>query len=71
MNVFTPDFVQQLLAHVTVYAEVLFRWEMPAKRIELLKAVDANLLALLDPPLDTGNSTLGAHGVKLSCTRTN
>lgn len=57
---FTPEFVQQLLAHVAAYAEVLFRWGLPAKRIELLKAVDPNLLALLDPLLNAGSSKLGA-----------
>lgn len=57
---FTPAFVHQLLAHIAAYAEVLFRWEMPAKRIELLKAVDAGLVAGLDPPVERGSSTLGA-----------
>ncbi|KZV59883.1 hypothetical protein PENSPDRAFT_760279 [Peniophora sp. CONT] len=67
LDVFPPAFVHQLLAHVAAYAEVLFRWEMPAKRIELLKAVDANLLALLDPPLDAGSSTLGVLSLCTHC----
>ncbi|KAJ3564713.1 hypothetical protein NP233_g8108 [Leucocoprinus birnbaumii] len=38
--VFTSDFVRQLAAHVHVYAELLFRWQMYEKRIQLLKAAN-------------------------------
>lgn len=38
--VFTDDFIRQLVAHVHVYAELLFRWQMYEKRIQLLKTVN-------------------------------
>ncbi|KAF9442624.1 hypothetical protein P691DRAFT_810331, partial [Macrolepiota fuliginosa MF-IS2] len=38
--VFTHDFIKQLVAHVHVYAELLFRWQMYDKRIQLLKTVN-------------------------------
>ncbi|KAF5346263.1 hypothetical protein D9756_011276 [Leucocoprinus leucothites] len=38
--VFTDEFIRQLITHVHVYAELLFRWQMYEKRIQLLKAVN-------------------------------
>ena len=38
--VFSDDFVNQLIMHVHVYAELLFRWHMLEKRIQLLKTVN-------------------------------
>ncbi|XP_006457486.1 hypothetical protein AGABI2DRAFT_189013 [Agaricus bisporus var. bisporus H97] len=35
--VFSNDLIRQMIAHVHVYAELLFRWQMYEKRIELLK----------------------------------
>lgn len=52
---------EQLMLHVLAYAEVLFRWKLLHKRIELLKAVDPFLRSLRDPSLlDVGHSELGA-----------
>lgn len=38
--VFTEDFIGQLVMHVHIYAELLFRWQMYEKRIQLLKTVN-------------------------------
>ena len=38
--VFSDDFVNQLIMHVHIYAELLFRWHMLEKRIQLLKTVN-------------------------------
>jgi hypothetical protein len=35
--VFSDDLIRQMIAHVHVYAELLFRWQMYEKRIQLLK----------------------------------
>src|SRR6266581_1042516 len=52
---------EQLILHVLAYAEVLFRWQLLHKRIELLKAVDPFLRSLRDPSsLDVDHSELGA-----------
>ena len=52
---------EQLMLHVLAYAEVLFRWQLLHKRIELLKAVDPFLRSLRDPSLlDVDHSELGA-----------
>ncbi|KAI0316197.1 hypothetical protein OF83DRAFT_1196593 [Amylostereum chailletii] len=45
MDLFKPEFVGQLVGHVVAYAEILFRWQLLHKRIELLKAVDRKLMA--------------------------
>jgi len=37
--VFTPQFIEQLKLNVYHYAELLFRWQIYHKRLELLKAV--------------------------------
>jgi hypothetical protein len=51
---------EQLILHVLAYAEVLFRWKLLHKRIELLKAVDPFLRSLRDPSLlDVDHSELG------------
>jgi hypothetical protein len=50
---------EQLVLHVLAYAEVLFRWKLLHKRIELLKAVDPFLRSLPDWSLDFDHSQLG------------
>lgn len=51
---------EQLILHVLAYAEVLFRWKLLHKRIELLKAVDPFLRSLRDPSsLNVDHSELG------------
>jgi hypothetical protein len=50
---------KQLVLHVLAYAEVLFRWELLHKRIELLKAVDPFLRLPFDPSFDPDQSQLG------------
>ena len=52
---------EQLMAHVLVYAEVLFRWKLLHKRIELLKAVDPFLRPPSDPSLNLDHSQLGGY----------
>jgi len=47
------------MQHVLAYAEVLFRWKLLHKRIELLKAVDSFLRSLPDWSLDFDHSQLG------------
>ena len=47
------------MTHVLVYAEVLFRWKLLHKRIELLKAVDPFLRPPSDPSLNLDQSQLG------------
>lgn len=37
---FPPEVLSQFRRHVLVYAELLFRWELFHKRLELLKAVE-------------------------------
>ena len=52
---------EQLILHVLAYAEVLFRWKLLHKRIELLKAVDPFLRSLRDPSsLNVDHNELGA-----------
>ena len=50
---------EQLMTHVLVYAEVLFRWKLLHKRIELLKAVDPFLRPPSDPSFNLDHSQLG------------
>lgn len=38
--VFTPQLIEQLKLNVYHYAELLFRWQIYHKRLELLKAVN-------------------------------
>jgi hypothetical protein len=54
---------EQLILHVLAYAEVLFRWKLLHKRIELLKAVDPFLRLLPDSHLNLDHSELGMHFV--------
>jgi WD repeat-containing protein 59 len=50
---------EQLMMHVLVYAEVLFRWKLLHKRIELLKAVSPFLKSPSDTSLNVDDSRLG------------
>jgi hypothetical protein len=50
---------EQLVMHVLAYAEVLFRWELLHKRIELLKAVDPFLRLPSDSYFNSDHSQLG------------
>ncbi len=45
--------------HVLAYAEVLFRWKLLHKRIELLKAVDPFLRLPFDSYFNSDHSQLG------------
>ena len=47
------------MTHVLVYAEILFRWKLLHKRIELLKAVDPFLRPPSDPSFDLDHTRLG------------
>jgi len=38
--IFSPQLIEQLKLNVYYYAELLFRWQMYHKRLELLKAVN-------------------------------
>jgi hypothetical protein len=55
------------MTHVLVYAEVLFRWKLLHKRIELLKAVDPFLRPPSDPSFNLDHSQLGTFLVFLQC----
>jgi hypothetical protein len=59
---------EQLMMHVFVYAEVLFRWKLLHKRIELLKAVAPFLRLPSDPSFHSDNSQLGMS-MPLLCRR--
>ncbi|KAJ2912007.1 hypothetical protein MD484_g8411, partial [Candolleomyces efflorescens] len=37
---FSPEILQQMRRHVLIYAELLFRWQLYNKRVELLNAID-------------------------------
>jgi hypothetical protein len=50
---------EQLVMHVLAYAEVLFRWKLLHKRIELLKAVDPFLRLPPDSYFNSDHSQLG------------
>ena len=50
---------EQLVMHVLAYAEVLFRWKLLHKRIELLKAVDPFLRMTSDSYFNSDHSQLG------------
>lgn len=60
---------EQLMTHVLVYAEVLFRWKLLHKRIELLKAVDPFLRPLSDPSFNLDHSQLGTCASHLRACR--
>ncbi|KAI0045953.1 hypothetical protein FA95DRAFT_1543206, partial [Auriscalpium vulgare] len=66
LDLFTPQFLDQLLIHVNVYAEMLFRWQLLHKRIELLKAVGQDLQVLLSPSFEIERNRLG---VSILCPR--
>jgi len=57
---------EQLVMHVLAYAEVLFRWKLLHKRIELLKAVDPFLRLPSDSYFNSDHSQLG---VSILCTQ--
>jgi hypothetical protein len=59
---------EQLVMHVLAYAEVLFRWKLLHKRIELLKAVDPFLRMPSDSYFNSDHSQLGAS---ILCTQCN
>ncbi|KAA1477857.1 hypothetical protein DENSPDRAFT_829305 [Dentipellis sp. KUC8613] len=67
MDLFEPKFLDQLVMHIRVYAEILFRWELLHKRIELLKAVDREFLATLDPPTEVEASKFGVTVLCMTC----
>ncbi|TFY55210.1 hypothetical protein EVG20_g9404, partial [Dentipellis fragilis] len=67
MDLFEPKFLGQLVTHISVYAEILFRWELLHKRIELLKAMDREFLTTLDPPTEVGSSKFGVTVLCMSC----
>lgn len=56
---------EQLAMHVLAYAEVLFRWRLLHKRIELLKAVDPFLRLPSDSYFNSDHSQLGT--LRLLC----
>ncbi|KAI9464767.1 hypothetical protein F5148DRAFT_1276407 [Russula earlei] len=58
---------EQLVLHVLAYAEVLFRWRLLHKRIELLKAVDQFLRLSADSPFTFGHSELGISILCIRC----
>lgn len=58
---------EQLMTHVLVYAEILFRWKLLHKRIELLKAVDPFLRPPSDPSFDLDHSQLGVSFLCKQC----
>ncbi|KAI0029908.1 hypothetical protein K488DRAFT_55342 [Vararia minispora EC-137] len=66
LDIFKPEFIQRLLDHIVAYAEILFRWQLPIKRIELLKSVDHSLLTSQGFAFDIGQSAIG---VAVLCTR--
>ena len=57
LHSFAPS--EQLVMHVLAYAEVLFRWKLLHKRIELLKAVDPFLRLPSDSYFNSDHSQLG------------
>jgi hypothetical protein len=59
---------EQLMMHVLVYAEILFRWKLLHKRIELLKAVDPFLRLPSDSSFNFDHSQLGTPLVSISFT---
>ena len=59
---------EQLMMHVLVYAEILFRWKLLHKRIELLKAVDPFLRLPSDSSFNFDHSQLGTTLVFISFT---
>ncbi|KAF9467004.1 hypothetical protein BDZ94DRAFT_1250295 [Collybia nuda] len=42
-QIFSPDLIEQFVSHVQSYAELLFRWELFHKRLELLKSVNKHI----------------------------
>lgn len=43
MQAFSPELMEQFVSHVQSYAELLFRWKLFHKRLELLKSVNRNI----------------------------
>lgn len=43
MQAFSPELIEQFVFHVQTYAEMLFRWKLFHKRLELLKSVNRNI----------------------------
>lgn len=43
MQAFSTELIEQFVSHVQSYAEMLFRWELFHKRLELLKSVNRNI----------------------------
>lgn len=48
-DLFNPNLIRQFYAHVEAYAELLFRWQLLEKRLELLKSVPPRRNGLADP----------------------
>ena len=46
---FTREQILQFHAHIQAYAEILFRWQLLEKRLELLKSVPPRRNGLTDP----------------------
>ncbi|THH10378.1 hypothetical protein EW146_g8386 [Bondarzewia mesenterica] len=59
MNVFEPWFLDRLIGHILVYAEMLFRWQLPHKRAELLKSIDRELQTPISPEFEAEQNRLG------------
>ena len=63
-SLFTPQLIEQLKLNVYYYAELLFRWQMYHKRLELLKAVnrrDGMLVPIKTEINRIGTSTQFSH----------
>ena len=59
MDLYKPEFVRQMVTHIIIYSEALFRWGLTHKRIELLKTIDKNLFLGMDMLSKEADHTLG------------
>jgi len=64
---FEPELVKQFVAHVLVYADMLFGWQLFHKRVEMLKSVDQEIQKMVPPYFHSGFEQ--RIGVVVACER--
>lgn len=60
---FEPQLMKQFVGHILVYADMLFRWQLFHKRVELLKSVNQEVQKIASPHVSSG---LGLAGLGMA-----
>lgn len=56
---FEPQLLKQFVGHILVYANMLFRWQLFHKRVDLLKSVNQEVQTIAPPHVSSGFGVAG------------